>query len=854
MQTLWQDLKYGLRMLVKAPGFTMIAILTLALGIGANTAIFSLIDAVMLRSLPVHDPQHLYLLRWSAHKTPQYHGFMSSGDCPMNDRGANPSGCSLSNPLFKGLQSQTNVFSSLAAFAYAGRLDMSGNGPASVLLGQLVSGEYFKTLGVRAAAGRTIESADDMPSAEPVVVLNYGYWQSAFGGSPSAVGRSIRLNGVPCTIVGVAEARFTSLTPGSVYDAWVPFSAAPRLNARMGPQQADAAFWWLTVVGRLKPGIPQSQAQSAVSVFFRNEMLHGEKPMSQAADDPAIQLPSAQEGLSGARARYATPLYVLMLAVGIVLLIACANIAGLMLARSTVRRKEMAVRLALGAGRARIVRQLLTESMMLAALGGVLGIFLASWSAHALLSFVSSSRSQPLGLSAGIDWRILGFTAAISVFTGILFGLAPALRSTRVDLTPALREDSGSSSHVSHSRIRWLSVGNALVVAQVALTIVVLAGAGLLVRTLQNLKSIDPGFDTRNVLVFSIDPTLSGYKGAQLNNVYRNLQSRFAALPGVNSASYSMMPLLSGSLMITGFPRPGAPDKGEVDADFLPVGPGFFETMKIPTLAGREFSSADFAAAETSDSSATPSSAPTPAVVNETFVRRYLENANPIGLRFGASEEGAEKNPGWEIIGVVRDAKYNNLRREINPTVYVPITGGGAYFELRTASNPAAIVPAVRSVVGQLDSNLPLFDVKTETEQIDELLFQERLIARLSSFFGLLALLLASVGLYGLLSYEVTRRTREIGVRMALGAQQRDVLPLVVVQGIALALAGAVGGIGLAYGVTRYLASLLYDVRPGDPATLAAVSILLLLVALAACYLPARRATRVDPMVALRYE
>jgi predicted permease len=400
-----------------------------------------------------------------------------------------------------------------------------------------------------------------------------------------------------------------------------------------------------------------------------------------------------------------------------------------------------------------------------------------------------------------------------------------------------------------------LSIGNALVVTQVALAIVVLVGAGLLVRTLANLRSIDVGFDSHNILIFGIDPTLIGYKGPQADSLYRDLQGRLAETPGVKSASYSMMPLLSSGLMITGFHWPGTPQDQESQADALGVGPNFFETMRIPFLIGRGFSASDFKLSAANDGPS-PTSAPTPVIVNQAFVEKYLGRENPLGKQFGQAEARTDEpaNPGFEIIGVVRDAKYSDLRREIHAMMYMPQRFGGATFELRTAADPRAILPAIREVVAQVSTNLPLFDVKTESEQIDRLLFQERLVARLSGFFALLALVLACVGLYGLLSYEVSRRTREIGIRMALGAHPGSVLKLVLRQGIVLAIVGAAVGVGVALGVTRNLASMLYNVHPGDPATIVSVAILLTLVALAACYIPARRATRVDPLIALRYE
>jgi predicted permease len=461
---------------------------------------------------------------------------------------------------------------------------------------------------------------------------------------------------------------------------------------------------------------------------------------------------------------------------------------------------------------------------------------------------VSSNQTRPLGFATGVDLRVLGFTVAVSLLTGILFGIAPTFRSARVDLTPALKEGEGSSGSSGHAGGKLLSIGNALVVAQVALAIVVLVGAGLLVRTFANLRSVDAGFDSHNILIFGIDPTLTGYKGPQVDSFYRDLQSRLSETPGVKAVSYSMMPLLSNGLMVTSFHWPGTPQDQDSEADTLGVGPNFFETLHIPFLTGRGFNASDFEVSA-SNGGATPTSAPTPVIVNHAFVEKYLGKEKPLGKRFG--EAGADANgprsPGYEIIGVVRAAKYNSPRREIHAMMYTPQSAGGASFELRTAADPQAILPAIREVVAQVNTNLPLFDVKTESEQIDRLLFQERLVARLASFFGLLALVLACVGLYGLLSYEVSRRTREIGIRMAIGAQPGRVLKLVLRQGIVLAIAGAAVGIGAALGVTRYPTSMLYDVHANDPLTMIAVAVLLTLVALAACYIPARRATRVDP-------
>ena len=776
--------------------------------------------------------------------------------------GDNPTGCSFSHPFFNELRGQARVFSSVTASGDNLQLALGGNGPTSLARGLIVSGNYFDSLGVGSAIGRMIEPTDDRPSAPPVAVLSYGYWQKAFAGSLSVIGRTVSWNGVPTTIVGVAARRFAGLTPGIAPDAWLPLSLKPQLSPKWDPKEDDAGSAWLLILGRLRPDVPREQAEAVTSLMFRNAMLHGVQPLSNEADEPAVSLAPAQTGLVGIRATYSTPLLILMVAVGIVLLIASANVAALLLARAMARQKEIVVRLALGAGRARIVRQLLTESILLSTLGGALGIFFAVLGVHAIVAFVASGSGQPLGFTPFIDTRVLSFTAAIALVTGITFGLAPAIRGTRVDVNPALK---GGPRSVDRARSHWFNVGNGIVVGQIALTMIVLVGAGLVIRTLQNLRGVDPGFDTGNILNFRIDPELIGYKGVQRDMLYRTLQSRLGGIPGVLSVSYSSVPLLVGWQQRTTFHLPGAPEGSGADSDFLRVGPDFLATTKIPLLRGRDFSSADFVAASAPAGSGTSSSleagslpatarTPQPAIVNESFVRRYLGSVDPLGRRFG--HLGAEgSDPGYVVVGVVRNAKYTDLRTGVNPITYVPATSPGSMvFELRTAKVPVSIIPAVRSLVSQVDGNLPISNLVTESESIDHLLFQERLIARLSGFFGVLALALASIGLYGLLSYEVTRRTREIGIRMALGAGRRKMLRIVMEQGLVLAITGLMLGMVTSFGMTRYLGSILYDVHPGDPLTLIAVTAVLLSVALVACFIPARRATSVDPMVALRYE
>jgi predicted permease len=872
-EALLQDVRYGWRMLRKSPAFTVIAVVTLALGIGANTAIFSLIDAVVFRSLPVADPQSLIVFQWESHKGPGNMSYRNFGECDeshdgTNDHDAKARGCSLSLPFFKQVQAQAGLFSHVAAYTATGQLDMSGNGTARMVRGEFVTGDYFQTLGVRAHLGRLINAGDDDASAQAAAVLDYSFWQTEFGGSEAVIGKTIRLNGIPFTVIGVTEPRFEALTLSNKYDVIVPMAQRPVVVLNWKPRDDEADHWWLVMIGRLKSGVAVNQAEAGVSLLFRNSVNSVGKPLFKPDSDPRIKLAQASQVLGGSQKKTLQPLYVLMLCVGAVLLIACANIAGLMLARSASRQREIAVRLALGARRSRIILQVLTESVMLAFAGGTLGILVAVWGSRALMAMVSAGSISPPIFTPQLDWRVLGFTAGVSLLTGILFGLAPALRGSDVNLTSSLKSAAGSGTTVSEGKQRRFSAGGLLVAVQMALAIVVLVVAGLLVRTLNNLKSLNPGFDTQNILLFGIDPGLAGYKGRQIDNLFLELQEKFSAIPGVTSATYAWYPFLSGGLWNTAFHRPGTPpptkqemesgaaEKNQVESDVYPVGPKFFSTWGIPFQSGRDFTPSDYVVAASNDGDK-PSSNPTPVIVNQEFAHKYFPGKNPVGQIFGEQEPtgiGDAKAPGYSIVGVVANSKYNSLRREITPCFYQPNVGGQAFFDLRTGTDPLSLLPTVKNIVNRQSHDLAVFRISTEAEAIDRQVFTEKMTARLSSLFGLLALLLACLGLYGLLSYEVTRRTREIGIRMAVGAQSHNVVGLVLTKALVLIVAGAIAGIAVAVGVTRFLSSFLYGVKAGDPITLFAVAALLALVALAACYIPARRATKVDPLVALRYE
>jgi len=772
IQDLIQDLRYGLRMFRKSPGFSAVVILTLALGIGANTAIFSVLDAVMLRPLPVRNPSRLVLLGWraSARYRPNLRMLKFYGACSMEGFGLGPqghvesavySGCSFSEPFFHEIE-RANIFSGAGAFVDLGTMYLSGISSATTVDAEAVSGSFFHVMGIRAAAGRLLEPADDTRSAAPVAVLSYGFWQSAFGGSRGAIGRVIDLQGLPITIVGVAEPGFTGITPGSNFELWVALSDYSRVMGwPPGRRQDDPREWLLTTIGRLQPGERRAQAQAAVSGLFGNQMLHGGTPLFTDTDsgrtpssgsralassggEPELTITPAQTGLMGYRGLYANPLYVLMFAIGIVLLIACANVAGLMVARASAREKEMAVRLALGAGRGRVVRQLLTESVTLSLLGGALGVLFAYVGAHAIVSFAGNAQLAAVGSKDPIHLRVLGFKAvdpgilgfafALMLLTGILFGLAPAFRNARVDLTPALKREARGATNSGHAGGKWLALGNGLVVGQVALAVVVLVGAGLLVRTLSNLRDVNLGFDTQHVLSFGIwtPPRLNGRQWEVLN---QELERRLAEIPGVQSAtSNTWWRLLTGVARSTVFHSPGTPMDQQSEADELKVGPNFFSTMRIPLLAGRVFSATDFELAATEED-AKPSQPPVPVIVNQKFVERFVGKENPLDVRFG--EHGPTANgpvsPGYEIVGVVANARLSGPRQRIRPLIYEP--SRGSFFELRTVADPRSIVPAVRKIVADVDPDIALVDVTTESAQIDQLLFRERLMARLSVFF-----------------------------------------------------------------------------------------------------------------------
>ena len=840
-----QDLRFGLRMLRRNPGFTAITILTLALGIGANTAIFSMIDDMMLRPLPVLDPQQLVVLKWSARQWPKLNGSNLWSGCPIKATGLNdpvPEGCSFSYPMFEQVRAQNNIFSAVFALLPSPQFGVSIDGHAGIANGEFVSGEFFRALGLRASVGRLLGPPDDSAGAPLTVVLSYSYWGRQFGGAPSVVGKLITINNVPFTVAGVGPPGFFGLDLGITQDLWLPLSTQPRLVQYVRKTE-DPASWWLMIGARLRPEVSDARAQAATEVIFRRGVTSGPSPLLKPEDAPHIELPGIGRGLATLRKNFGDPLFLLMAAVGLVLLITCANIASLMLARTAARQREIAVRFALGAESSRIFRQLLTESLMMSAAGGLLGVVLAYLGSRSLAAFLSANWFASMAMDVHPDLKVLSFVAAVAALTGVLFGLAPAVRGARTAVAPALKESAPRLSEEVNKgwwNPRRFGLGNALVVMQVALSILVLVGASLLVRTLIVLATMNVGFDARNLIIFSVEPELNGYKGERLARLFPELQRRLGTLPGVSSVAYSSVPLLAGALSLQEVYFPG---QSEQVSDVLNVGPNFFETMRIPLLAGRTYDAQDFDNASAKKAKL--------AIVNQSFARRFFRGRNAIGQLIFLDDK---KPPDVEIVGVVGETKYNGLREDIEPTMYFPMQPGGGTFEVRTALDPKLVIPSIRGVVRSVDTNLPLARLMTQSEQIDRAMYRERLVAWLSGAFALLALVVACIGLYGLLSFEVARRTHEVGVRMALGASPREVFGLVLRRGVRVVALGAVIGIVAALGLTRYLQSLLYGVRPIDPLAYAAGTVLLLVVTMGACYVPARRATKVDPIAALRYE
>jgi predicted permease len=853
MHSLWQDLRYGFQMLIKHPGFTAVVVLTLALGVGANTALFSVIDAVLLKKLPVKDPDQLVLFRatWNRDKF-RVGGY--NGSNQQDPATGLTNGTSFPFQTFARLRQEKGALSDVFAFSGVD-LNLNTGGQAEVVSGQVVSGNYYSVLGVPALMGRVINDADDNAGAPAVAVLSHRYWSSRFGSDNSIVGKQVNLNNVAFTIVGVTPPGFEGTGQvGSSQDVSIPLAWEPQVSGDRSYLKG-AGIWWLRLMGRLKPGATLEQARATLEGAYQQSVLEhraarqaqSQNPITpvEPKDYPRLAIDPGSQGEMNARRFLTKPLRLLFGVVALVLLIACANVANLLLVRASARRKEIAVRLAVGATRWRLIRQLLTESVMLGILGGGLGILFALWIKTGLLAVTEWSGRA---LDPRLDPRVLAFTLGLSFLTGIVFGIVPALRATRLDITPTLKDAAKGSGGHARSLL-----SKSLVVVQVSISVLLLIGAGLLIRTLRNLQQVETGFNAHNVLLFSVEPRLIGYKEDRLAALYQQLFDRLEAVPGVQGVSFSRHALLSQGATSSSLYLPGA----KIGADGRPADSGethihnvrenFLQTMEIPLLLGRNFTAQD------------DSRAPQVAIVNQTFARTFFQNDNPIGKRIGFD---STKPDAVEIIGLARDAKYTSQRDETPPTVYVSWrqslrSMGFATFEVRTASDPGSFVGRVRQAVSEVDRNLPLNDIKTQTEQADQTLVTERLFAKLLSLFGLLAQQLAAIGLYGVMAYSVSQRTHEIGIRMALGANRASVLKMILRQGMMLTLVGVALGLGGAYVLTRYLESLtsmLFGVKPRDPLTFVLIATFLTVVALVACFIPARRATKVDPLVALRYE
>jgi putative ABC transport system permease protein len=828
LESILQDIRYGLRQLGRNPGFTIVAVLTLALGIGANTAIFSLLDTVMLRYLPVEKPEELVQIK---RQTPRW---------------GNRAISSFTNPIWEELRNQQDVFS--GAFAWSDtQFDLARGGEARYAHGLWVTGDLFRTLGVQPAAGRLMTVADDQRGCSGVAVLSYSFWQRHFGGVESAVGSTISLDNHVYPIVGVAAPGFYGLEVGKRFDVALPVCATAIYDGAQ-PRLDQRSWWWLDIMGRVKPGMSRDQLTARLAVLSPR-VFGTTVPQNWGSDSQkdylqgVLSASPASTGTSGLREQFGEPLVFLMAVVGIVLLIACANIASLMLARAAARNREMAVRRALGASRLRLIRQLLTECVMLSAAGALVGILFARWGSLLLVRFISTPR-DPVFLELSLDSRVLGFTAGIAIFTGLLFGVLPAFRSTRISLAAAMK--GAQTTDVEH-HVRFRP-GRLIVASQMALSLVVLVAAGLLLRSFVKLVTLDIGFDRSNVLMMHTEPRTASTGPEKWAVTWEEIERRLSALPGVVSVSRAAMTPISGMEWNQNVQADSPnPPSGEASLTYLnSVSPGYFRTLHTSLLAGRDFSVQDTA------------TSPKVAVINQTMAHRFYPDLNPVGRIFRLEEEQGKAGPPIQVVGVVNDSKYVSLREEIPPTAYFPISqqpgfGAGSNFLIRTAARPSAVLSLIQSAVAGVDKSISL-EFNTLSQQVDDSLIQERVLATLSGFFGGLALLLAMIGLYGAISYMVTQRQTEFGIRMALGAARGSILRLVLRDVVTIIAVGVIAGGVIAFLSVRLLQKFLFGLAAHDTLTLALALGALSLVAFLAGYLPARRATKVDPMVALRYE
>jgi predicted permease len=841
-ESVWQDVRYALRTLAKSPGFAMVAILSLALGIGANTAIFSLINNLMLKSLTVRDPQQLVAFG------------KEDGACICDGIGPGPLDI-FTYDFYQRIQKQ-DVFQGISRYSsfpvpISVRSDKSGNGSASQATSYLVSGNFFNVLGAEPLMGRAFVPGDtDTPGRNPVAVISYRYWQQALAADPAVIGRQIAISGTQFTVIGVMPPKFfgVALNEEST-DMWLPITMQPEVT--QGPSLLDPhGLFWMHMMARRAPGTNLHQAQAWVTSQLQQFMVDREGSQISTQRRAEIQkiyvelLPGGT-GISGLRSQYEHPLQVLMCIVGLVLLIACANLANFLLAKAATRERELSTRLALGSSRGRIVRQVLTEALLLSVAGGALGLLLAFFGTRALIHFMAAG-AQHTSLSAQPDLRVLAFTFGISLLTGVLFGLAPALRVSRISVAPALKANARTAG--SGGGRAGQIFPKLLVTFQVMLSLILLAGAGMFVRTLRNLQNQDLGFDRQNLLLMVFNPKFAGYKPEQLNSLYERILDRLNALPGVRSATLAgTPPIHSGNWNSPIFVEGHVAAPNEDTSTLLNrVAPRYFETVGIPVLRGRAIGPEDTATSKKV------------VVVNKSMTDHFFPHGDAIGHRFTVADPAVKGS--FEIVGVVKDARYNSPREEPQRMSYLPVmqlTGDDNYaywLELRTVGDPAKVTDEARAALAGIDPNLPVLQVRTIGEQVDERMGNERLISQLAAFFSLLALSLACIGLYGVMSYSVVRRTNEIGIRLALGAQTTRVLWMVLRESMVLLAIGVALGIPATMVAMRLVRAFLFGLKPSDPLTLAGAVIVIATVTLVAAYFPARRAMKVDPMVALRYE
>jgi len=836
-----QDLRYAVRILRKSPGFTAIAVGSLALGIGANTAIFTAAQHMLLDRLNVPHPDQLRMFYWTQPKEGIVSSMWGSWD-DMPDGGEIST--SFSYPVYQQMRQANRSMAEVFAFKPYGRMTVTISGNAEAAETEMVSGNYYAGLGVRPQLGRGIQESDDGEvGSGPVVTISDRMWTNRFGRSPDAIGKTVLVNAQPMTVVGINPPGFTGANSAQgTPDVFLPFSMQPIV----APDGSDTpslltnkSLWWVLMMGRIKPGVSSETSQASLNVAL-NAAVRATMDVKKDNQLPRLVLRDGSRGQNPSIEGFAKPLVVLMALAGLVLLLACANLANLLLARAGVRQREMSVRLAMGAGQGRILRQMMTESLLLSFLGGASGLLLA-WLVRNTIPRLLSNAWDPPAFSARLSWPIFAFAAAVSVLTGIVFGLAPAWKSTRVEVSSSLKE----SGQTVTRRRRGLG-GKAIVAVQVALSMLLVIGAGLFVRTLMQLGRTPLGFRSHNLLLFSVDLPETRYPLAASTPILQRLDEKFASVPGVQAEALTELPLISGSARNSTLIPEGQQKKAEGNPSALTnrVGAHFFETFGIPIIAGRVFTMQD-----------APNS-PKVAIVNQSLAQKYFPNANPIGKTF---QTGGRHPFTVEIVGVCGDARYYRVRKEVQPTFYTPywqVDEGvhDATFAISTQLDGHALLPSLRDAIRQIDTNLPMLDVRTQDEQIAANLRQERIFAVLSSGFGVLALALACVGIYGIMAYSVANRRNEIGIRLALGAQPGQVRAMILRESTWLSIAGIVAGVGTALFLTRLVKSMLYGIQPNDPLTISCGVLLLLAVALAASWIPARRAARVQPMEALRHE